>query len=636
MALHAPDFRRYLNIRTAFGPSFSADGRRLSFLTNVTGVPQVWAVDVDGGWPDQLTFYPDRVSAAEHAPVGNHLVFAMDSGGDEHHQLYLLSLTAPVLTAPVLAAPDATDAADGSLDGAEVRPLTATPSAIHNFGAWARDGRRFSFSSNRRSPADFDVYVQDALDPAADARLVYQREGTNHPAAWSPDGRALVVSHVTSPFDNDLYLIGLDGGETRHLTPHELTPHEGQARFADVAFAADGQGLYLLTDRDRDTLAPAYLDIASREIRLLEDPAWDVELLALSPDGRQLATSTNVDGYSELTIRDLATGEARKAEIPAGDVLDLKWSPEGSALAFSLSGPTRNADVWLVRPTRDATARPTATRVTRSSRAGIPESSFVAPSLVRYPTFDGREIPAFFYRPRVESLGSPPPVIVSVHGGPESQEAPAFNPIYQYFLARGYGIFAPNVRGSTGYGKAYTHLDDVRLRMDSVRDLEAGWRWLAANGADPRRIGIMGGSYGGFMVLAAVTTYPDLWAAAVDIVGIANFVTFLENTGPWRRKQREAEYGSLEADRDFLREISPIHKVDRIRAPLMVIHGANDPRVPVGEAEQIVEGIRRRGGVVEYLRFEDEGHGLVRLPNRIAAYTRIGLFLDQHLAGKPS
>jgi dipeptidyl aminopeptidase/acylaminoacyl peptidase len=615
MALQGPDFRRYLNIRGASAPSFSSDGRRLSFLTNVTGVPQVWAVDVGGGWPDQLTFYADRVSAAEFAAAGDYLVFAMDTGGDEHHQLYLLSV-----------------AAGG--DGAEIRPLTATPSAIHNLGPWSRDGRRVSFSANRRSAADFDVYVQDALDPdsAGAARLVYQREGTNHPEDWSPDGRSLVVSHVTSPFDNDLYLVGLDGGDVLHLTPHG-----GQARFDTVAFAADGKGIYLLTDRDRDTLAPAYLDLASQELRILEESAWDVEFLALSPDGRALATSTNVDGYSALAIRDLATGRVQRAEIPEGAVLDLKWSPDGSALAFSLSGPTRNADVWLVRPAPGASGSPpAAARVTRSSRGGIPESSFVAPSLVRYQTFDGREIPAFFYRPRVESLGSPPPVIVSVHGGPESQEAPTFNPIYQYFLARGYGIFAPNVRGSTGYGKAYSHLDDVRLRMDSVRDLEAGWRWLRDNGADPRRIGVMGGSYGGFMVLAAVTTYPDLWAAAVDIVGIANFVTFLENTGPWRRKLREAEYGSLEADGDFLREISPIHKVDQIRAPLMVIHGANDPRVPVGEAEQIVEGIRRRGGVVEYLRFEDEGHGLVRLPNRIAAYTQIGRFLDQHLAGETS
>ena len=223
------------------------------------------------------------------------------------------------------------------------------------------------------------------------------------------------------------------------------------------------------------------------------------------------------------------------------------------------------------------------------------------------------------------------PTVVEVHGGPESQRRPIWSAPIQYLAGRGFAVLAPNVRGSTGYGKAYSHLDDVRLRMDSVRDLAHAVEWLRANGADPRRIAVMGGSYGGFMVLSAITTYPDLWAAAVDIVGIANFVTFLENTGVWRRVLREAEYGSLERDRAFLEEISPIHHVERITAPLIVLHGANDPRVPVGEAEQIVETLRQRGRPVEYLRFEDEGHGLIKLPNRIAGYTAIGAFLERWL-----
>src|SRR5581483_4056855 len=260
----------------------------------------------------------------------------------------------------------------------------------------------------------------------------------------------------------------------------------------------------------------------------------------------------------------------------------------------------------------------------------IPQRSFVAPSLVHYPSFDERKIPAFLYLPRVQQSNLP--VIIDVHGGPEGQTRPSFYPVTQYLINRGYGVLAPNVRGSTGYGYEYQSLDDVRKRMDSVADLKYAALWLAEKGiADPQRIAVMGGSYGGFMVLAAITTYPDLWAAAVDIVGIANFVTFLKNTGPWRRKLREAEYGSLEQDREFLEEISPIHHVDRITSPLMVIHGANDPRVPVGEAEQIVAGLRERGRPVAYLRFEDEGHGLVKLPNRIRAYTEVAAFLDRYL-----
>jgi dipeptidyl aminopeptidase/acylaminoacyl peptidase len=264
--------------------------------------------------------------------------------------------------------------------------------------------------------------------------------------------------------------------------------------------------------------------------------------------------------------------------------------------------------------------------------AGIPQSVLVEPSLVHYPAFDGRPIPGFYYKPPTHS-GGKLPVIVSVHGGPEGQSRPSFNAVTAYFVQRGYAVFAPNVRGSTGYGREFTHLDDVEKRMDSVADLKSAVEWLVAHGgADPKRVAVMGGSYGGFMTLAAITEYPDLWAAAVDIVGIGNFVTFLERTSAYRRKHRETEYGSLEHHRDVLERISPIHKVDRITAPMLVIHGANDPRVPVFEAEQMVQTLKARQHPVEYLRFEDEGHGIVKLVNKIVAYGAIGDFLDKYLA----
>jgi dipeptidyl aminopeptidase/acylaminoacyl peptidase len=291
-----------------------------------------------------------------------------------------------------------------------------------------------------------------------------------------------------------------------------------------------------------------------------------------------------------------------------------------------MSGPARNADIWTL-DLPDGEPR----RVTFSSTAGIPPKTFRTPTLVRYPTFDDREVPALFYEPEGGGEPARTPVVVNVHGGPESQSRPLFAPVTQYFLGRGYGVFFPNVRGSTGYGKTYTHLDDVRLRMDSVRDLAHAAHWLQGRGYE--RVAVMGGSYGGFMVLAAMTEYPELWSAGVDIVGIANMVTFLENTGSYRRALREPEYGSLERDREFLESISPIHKAERISAPLMVIHGKNDPRVPVGEAEQIVERVKGNGGRVEYLLYEDEGHGLAKLKNRLDAYPKIAAFLDEHLEG---
>jgi dipeptidyl aminopeptidase/acylaminoacyl peptidase len=312
--------------------------------------------------------------------------------------------------------------------------------------------------------------------------------------------------------------------------------------------------------------------------------------------------------------------------MPEGVLGGFEFSPDGTCFAFTLTGPNRNPDVWLV-DLPDGEPR----RFTRSSTAGIPPFTFRRPEIVRYPSFDGREIPALFYEPGEASADSPAaPVVVNVHGGPESQSRPLFAPVTQYLLERGYAVFAPNVRGSTGYGKSYTHLDDVYLRMDSVKDLAHAAAWLRGWGHE--RIAVMGGSYGGFMVLAALTEHPELWTAGVDIVGIANMVTFLENTGSYRRALREPEYGSLERDREFLESISPIHKAEEITAPLMVIHGKNDPRVPVGEAEQIVEKVRESGGAAEYLLYEDEGHGLAKLKNRLDAYPKIVAFLDENLA----
>ncbi|MCG8351080.1 MAG: S9 family peptidase, partial [Chloroflexales bacterium] len=267
--------------------------------------------------------------------------------------------------------------------------------------------------------------------------------------------------------------------------------------------------------------------------------------------------------------------------------------------------------------------------LTHSSHAGIPVSQFIEPELIHYPTFDQRMIPAWFYRP--QSPG-PWPVVVFVHGGPESQTKAMFFPILQYFASCGYAVLAPNVRGSSGYGKTYLGLDDVEKRMDSVADLAHAAYWLRDRpDVDAQRLVVYGGSYGGFMVLSALTRHPELWAAGVDLVGISNFVTFLENTGPYRRHSRESEYGSLERDRDFLISISPINYVDHIQAPLIVIHGANDPRVPLSEAEQIVAALRARQIPVEFLVYPDEGHGLVKLANKLDAYPKIVAFLDQHI-----
>ena len=586
------DFARYLRIRSAHNASWSPDGRRISFLTDITGVPQAWEVSADGGWPEQLTFHDDRVSHAGYSPAEERLLFGMDAGGDEKTQLFLL---------------------DG---GGQERNLTRDPTAIHYSGGFSPDGSRISYTATRRNGTDFDVYTQKST---GEPEMAWETSGYHTVADWGSDGSSLIVSRHHSNLNNDLYRLDLSSGETQLLTPHD-----GDARFLTARMTPDGEALYLATDRDGDFLRLARLSLSDLELTYLTPDDRDVESVEVSRDGRWLVASRNVEGYSDFM---LFSGRGRRApgpRLPKGIQGGFAFSPDSRRLAFTLTGPDLNPDVWTL-DLPDGEPR----RLTRSSTAGIPSNSFRRPRLVRYPSFDGRDIPAIFYEPEGEVSS---PVVVNAHGGPESQSRPGFAPVTQYLLDRGLGVFMPNVRGSTGYGKAFTHLDDVKLRMDSVADLARAAHWLRDQGHE--RIAVMGGSYGGFMVLAAMTEYPELWSAGVDIVGIANMVTFLENTGSYRRRLREPEYGFLEKDRDFLESISPIHKAERITTPLMVIHGKNDPRVPVGEAEQIVQRVRENGGVVEYLLYEDEGHGLAKLKNRLDAYPRIAAFLEGHLGAQ--
>ncbi|WP_336338035.1 S9 family peptidase [Haloarcula brevis] len=596
----AYDLSRYLNVRSAYGSSFAPDGT-LAFLMNTTGVAQLWSLSEPRGWPEQRTFYDEGVSFVDYSPERPELVFGMDEGGNERAQLYRLD------------------------DGGRVHELTAMPDAKHRWGGWSPDGERFAFASNRRDEAVFDIYVQDRDATGADAELVWEGDGWLSVGGFSPDGRHLLVSEAHSSFDQDIYVLDLDGRDLTHLTPHE-----GTVRYTSASWGPEGEAVYCVTDAESDTLDLARLSLDGDLDVVRSDDQWNIDGVALDQDSGRLVYSRNVDGYNELTVGEL-TGPTTvetfpTPDLPGGLAGGVAWGPDAERFAVSVTGRTENTNVFVVEAETGESER-----WTEASTAGIPRETFVEPEVVRFESFDGREIPALFSLPEGAGDGDTP-VIVDIHGGPESQRRPSFAGLTQYFLSRGYAVFEPNVRGSTGYGKAYTHLDDVEKRMDSVRDVRAGVDWLHDHPAvDPDRIVAMGGSYGGFMVLAALTEYPDLWAAGVDVVGIANFVTFLENTGDWRRELREAEYGSLAEDREFLESISPINNVDRIAAPLFVLHGANDPRVPVGEAEQIAEQAAAQGVPVEKRVFDDEGHGISKRENRIEAYTAVVEFLDKHV-----
>ena len=608
-----PEFARYLNIRSAIAPVLAPEGGRVAFLTDVTGTFQVWSVGTrgegDARWPRQLTFMSEKVWELYGTSAAPHLIAVSDVGGNERYQFHLIS----------------NFGVDG--EGHEthaVRTLTTNADAIHTFGAWSDNGREIVYTSNARNGVDFDLYRME-LDTVT-ATLIHEARGLRSAVAWSPDGRIVLSAEEVATLEVDLFALDLATG-----TEHRITAGHKPARY--WAFAWTVRGLYLLTDATHDRGALCRMDPDGGSLTPLfsadDEPGHgELELFAVAHDGRTAAFTINVQGYSHLYLLDLLSGRRQRVDdLPDGVISSVRFNARGTFLVFALQTPVATSDVWSVR-VLDATMR----KLTFSNRAGLDVTTFSKPALVQFPSFDGRQIPAFVYTPQGDAPAGGFPCVLYVHGGPASQLRPELFVTFQYFLSQGFAILAPNVRGSTGYGRAWVALDDVELRMDSVADLKAAVDWLHTQPAiNGDRIAIYGRSYGGFMTLAALTEYPEAFAAGIDVVGIANWVTFLERTGPWRRAHREREYGSLATDRDFLERISPIHKAEAIRAPLLVLAGDNDPRVPISESEQVVERVRANGGTVKFVRYADEGHIFSKLANRIDSFTQMADFLNHYL-----
>jgi dipeptidyl aminopeptidase/acylaminoacyl peptidase len=594
-----------LEARSSAPADVSPDGEAVLVLSNASGTMQAYRLPAQGGDLGQLTDYEDAIASASFLEDGRVLI-QKDEGGNERHQLYVVD---PAASAPPV-------------------PIAYEPEFMHLEPQQSRDGSLLAYSCNRRNGVDFDVFVRDLR--TGDERTVFAPGGMTAPTGFSPDDRWLSAYRLTErPGDNDIHLIDVRNGEVVHATPHD-----DEALFDRPAWLPDSKTFLFATNSGRDLTGIARYDLSSRSWHYVHEAEWDLSC-SIDRAGRNLLVELNEDGYTRLELRDPETLElrrpvslARQGVVPlARPEVGPHLSRDGSFLVYHLSSPVETGDAWRFDVQTGETSRLT------HSPADLPFDQLVAPELHRFTSFDGEQVPVFLWLPRRGN--GPAPALVVVHGGPEAQFRPTWqaSALIQYFVARGFAVAAPNVRGSTGYGKRYEHLDDVRLRLDSVRDLAALHDWLAARpDIDGNRAALYGGSYGGYMVLAALAFQPERWAAGIDIVGISSLVTFLENTSPWRRYFREREYGSLEHDRDFLLEASPLTRVDEIRAPLFIIHGANDPRVPLSEAQQLHRALTEKSVPCELLVYEDEGHGLLKLANRLDAYPRAAAFLEQVLA----
>lgn len=588
-------------IGRSFSPSFSPDGSQIAFLSTLSGSPQVWVMPAEGGFPRQVTALEDAVDTVRWSPTSNTLAFTIAPAGGLNTQIFTVNP-----------------------DGSGLRRITAGGRENNFFSGWTVDGAAIAFSSNLRDTAATDPYLWTAA--TGETRSVAQARGLNGVSDVSDDGRWLLISRLVSRGDNNTYLVNTANGRERLLTRH--TP---PALFGWGEFAPDGRSIYITSNADRERSVFARIPLSASgtpgrtQILAARDDA-EADGAALNQQGTMAALFWNVAGRSELAFLDTATGvvtpgPALPAEIAGG----ISWSRDGRRIAVVATGAAATQDIYLLN-----VGEQNFRQITFSPTNGVNLDAFVRPELVTYRAHDGLDLSGWLYRPA--NFQAPGPVVFSYHGGPEGQERPAFRSTYQALLARGIAVFAPNVRGSSGYGRTFVNLDNGALRENGVRDIEASTNVILAMGVgDPQRLGIMGGSYGGYMVMAGVTQYPQMFAAGANLFGVVNFETFFAQSEPWMAAISTVEYGNPATEADMLRRLSPIHNIARVQTPLLVMHGANDTNVPVVEAEQVVEGLRARNVPVEYILFPDEGHGWRKTNNRIRSDVALVDFFERHL-----
>jgi len=600
-APHAYSLQQYMAIKRANDPSFAPDGSRFSFATNAGGDWQTWGTPTSRWEPKQVTHFSGGV-ITRWSPTGSTLLAMADRNGDQKYQLYTID----------------PDRGDTTL-------LTREPASQHRLGGWMPDGKSIFYTSNARDARYFDCYVMEVATQRAE-RL------TEEPAllrviAASHDGRFLAAEELHSNSDIDIRLVDVQAKTSRVISAHQDT-----SRFHVIGFSGDDRTLYCRTNSKSEFMHIESVDIASGARRVLFSTTHDVDYGIMNRQGTQIAFAENVDGFERTGVWDVRSARrVELPEIPAGINPPQDFSADGSKLAIVVSTPVHDDEAWVIdlRTKR-------ATRATFSPQGDVAEDSYVLPTTIHYPSFDGRSIPALLFVPRGASPQHRAPVIVSVHGGPDDQERPYLTNFYQFLIAHGYAVLAPNIRGSAGYGKSYVLLDDGPRRWDALQDIAHAVSWIRQQKSlDGDKVACSGASYGGFATLAMLVHHPDLFRAGVDFYGPADLKTFLDRTAPYRRANRIAEYGDPVRDSTFMAAISPARHAERIQAPLLVIQGGQDPVVPPAESEDMVRLVQQHGGVAEYLLLADEGHGIGKDENFVKAYETMLAFLRRHMPPPP-
>lgn len=599
------DVARYLEFRAAAFQSWHPIRREMLITTRFADTPQLHLVKTPGGARRQVTFGTEPVGAGKFRPkAGDYIVYSQDSGGGEFYQLYRH------------------DVHDGKTT------LLTDGKSRNTGGRFANSGVYLAYTSTRRTGKDNDIWVMNPSDPRTDRLLTELSGGGWGVLDWSPDDSLLLVLQYLSINESQLHLVDARTGKRSQLT----RSGKDKVSYGHARFAKDGKAVYATSDDDSEFQQLIRIDLKDGEqTTLTANISWDVEEFELSPDGKIIAFVTNEAGVGTLNMIETKKAKALpKAKLPLGTVSNLEWHSNSRDLAFNLSSAKSPYDVYSYDVKTGLLER-----WTESETGGLNPDSFVEPEILKLSSFDGLLISAIAYRPDPKKFPGPRPVIISIHGGPEGQSRPGFQARNNYFLNElGVAIVYPNVRGSAGYGKTFLTLDNGFKREDSVRDIATVIAWIARQPEfDRQRLAVTGGSYGGYMSLACMVMYADLLRCGIDVVGISNFVTFLNNTQDYRRDLRRVEYGDERNPKmkEFLERISPANHAARIKKPLFVVQGKNDPRVPLTESEQMVKAIRDAGGKVWYLMAKDEGHGFAKKRNADFQFLATILFYKEHL-----